>query len=87
MVLRLANATVFPCDASPSAEDLRRHVETGTEAAEEHGRSPSFASLRTTLDTLAQAPKSFVAARDARLAVGLPFGRGRRRGSQTPTRD
>ena len=72
LALRLANADVLPYDVPRYAEDLRSHVETVAEAAEEHGRSPSFGPLRAALDTLAQAADAFVEARDARLADGPP---------------
>ncbi len=72
LALRLANADVLPYDVSRYAEDLRRHVETVTTAAEEHERSPSFEALTTALDTLEQAATAYAAARDARLTGEPP---------------
>ncbi|MFO8098963.1 MAG: M28 family peptidase [Salinibacter sp.] len=67
LALRLANADVLPYDVPRYAADLTRHVETITETAESHGRSPSFDRLTAAIDTLGRAADAFVEARDARL--------------------
>jgi len=72
LALRLANADVLPYDVPQYAQDLRGHVESLAETAQEHGMDPSFDPLMGAIDTLDRAAVAFVETRDARLANGPP---------------
>ncbi len=67
LALRLANATVLPYDVARYATDLKRHVRTLEDLAEEAGMSLHLLDLASAATVLQQQAKTYISARDAAL--------------------